>query len=372
LPTNFNIQTILVAPLDWGLGHATRCIPIINVLLKNNYKVIIAATGKQKTLLQNEFPGIGIINLKGYNVTYSKYKLLLPFKIAIQIPKIVFSIYSENKWLKHCIQQHKIDCVISDNRYGLFSKTVPCIFISHQLMIKIPFIWLEKIVQKINYFFINQFTACWVPDFEGDRNIAANLSHPNYLPKIPVNYIGILSRFTLHETHQKQKYYFCVMLSGPEPQRTILETKVIEELSKTDKPILFIRGLPNETKPLKLKANFEVKNHLSGIEINQALLQSQFIICRSGYTTVMEIVSLQKKAIVIPTPSQTEQEYLAKNLMLQQWCFAIEQQNFCINILENELQQFQFKLPHLPINSLQQIIPNLLKPISENYLTKQA
>lgn len=368
---NFNIQTILVAPLDWGLGHATRCIPIINVLLKNNYKVIIAATGKQKILLQNEFPTLQIINLKGYNVRYSKYKLLLPFKIAIQIPKILLAIYSEHKWLNNLVKHKKIDCVISDNRYGLFSKTIPCIFISHQLTIKMPFIWLEKFIQKINYYFINQYTSCWVPDVEGDVNIAAELSHPKLLPKISVNYIGILSRFTMPKTPQNYTYHYCIMLSGPEPQRTVLENKLIDEFSKTNKKILFIRGLPNNANELKVNSNFEVRNHLSGNEMAIALLQSEWVICRSGYTTIMEILSLQKKAIVVPTPSQTEQEYLAKNLMQQQWCYAIEQQHFCFKKIENEITQFNYQLPNLPQNNMQQIVPHLLKNISDSFIVNR-
>ena len=172
---NFNIQTILIAPLDWGLGHATRCIPIIHSLINNGYKVIVAASDKPKILLQQEFPTVHFVELKGYKIAYSKNKWMLPFKIGMQIPKILKTIWYEHNWLQKIIQEHSINLVISDNRFGLYTSKIPCVFITHQLTIQTPFTALTNIVQQINYRYINRFTACWIPDFKDEPNLAGVL-----------------------------------------------------------------------------------------------------------------------------------------------------------------------------------------------------
>jgi len=360
LNKKFNIQTVLVAPLDWGLGHATRCIPIISALLKNNYTVILAASGKQKILLQQEFPEIKIIDLKGYNIQYSKTSFGLPFKIFLQIPKIVWAIYYEHKWLKKIVNKHAIDCVISDNRYGLFSKKIPTVFITHQLTIKMPFLWLQSFVQKINYKFINQFTACWIPDVEGKDKMAGILSHPTKYPSMPIHYLGNLSRFEWQNTVETYTYKYCILLSGPEPQRSILEKIIIKDLPNITQQVLLIRGLPNGSTILPTNNNVIVKNHLPGVEICKALQQSEWIICRSGYTTIMEILSLRKKAVLIPTPAQTEQEYLANFLMQKQWCYSVAQNKFVLSKERNNIENFSFHVPVIGANNLQQTIPVLL------------
>ena len=225
-----NISTVLIAPLDWGLGHTTRCIPIIKRLKAANYDVVVAVNSKQKALLQKEFSDLKYEDLFGYNIAYTNNKLLFILKIISQIPKIFRCIYKEKKWLKHYLEKNKIDFIISDNRYGFYSKKVRSIFITHQLTIKAGNPLIEKVLQKINYSFINKFNACWVPDFSGENNIAGLLSHPKKLPSIPVNYIGILSRFESLGLVQNQ-YDLCILLSGPEPQRTLLEQKLLQQIN---------------------------------------------------------------------------------------------------------------------------------------------
>lgn len=323
--------TILIAPLDWGLGHATRCIPIIKTLKKAGYNIVVGVNESQQKILQTEFADIKFIFLKGYEVKYSKKSWLLPLKIFVQIPKILLSIRQEHSWLKNIIQQENIDIVISDNRYGLFSKTKPSIFITHQLTIKTPYKWLEHLIRKINYSFIQHFTQCWIPDVAGDNNLAGLLSHPTKMPFIETHYIGILSRFEKKANTQK-KYDICVLLSGPEPQRTILEKKLLLQLQQLQhKTILLVRGLPLAKEQLVVDG-IDTTNHLQQKKLQEAIEASEIIIARSGYTTVMELVALQKKAILIPTPAQTEQVYLAQHLQKQN-NFAIAQQN-CLNIVD--------------------------------------
>jgi len=350
LPQLFIHKKILIAPLDWGLGHATRCIPLIKHLQQIGCEVIVASDGEQLILLQQEFPGINTIPLKGYNAYYSKLKRWLPLKILLQSPKFLLSIYQERKWLQKIIRDLEIDMVISDNRYGLYTKRVPCVFITHQLRIKAGSKWLEDLIQRINYRCINHYDECWIPDFEGKLNIAGVLSHPLKVPSVPVKYIGILSRFTCEQNLEKKYDYFFI-ISGPEPQRTIFEKKILEVVPKLIGSVMIARGKPGEQDIPHVPSNCTIVNHFATKEFQQVFSGSEFIISRSGYTTIMEILLLQKKSILIPTPGQTEQEYLAQHLMEQHWCYSCGQSDEVLSHI-NKSKAFQFIFPALNESSL--------------------
>lgn len=315
---------MLVAPLDWGLGHATRCIPLIRGLLDAGMEVVLAAEGAQAALLSREFPALECLPLFGYRARYSKSSWTLPFTMMLQSPQLFRTIRKEREWLEAILDTHSIDLVISDNRYGLSSKKIPCIFITHQLTIKAQFGWLENILQKINYRFINRFTCCWVPDAGGNENLAGILSHPKKLPAVPVHYIGMLARFA--PQRMEQKFDVCIVLSGPEPQRTLLEEKIAPALISAEGKVALVRGKPEAGGMIALGPHVTVYNHLTTEDLQQLVLQSQLIISRSGYTTLMEMVALGKKMLLIPTPGQTEQEYLAERLQRMGVCCAAKQQ----------------------------------------------
>ncbi|MEO5781916.1 MAG: glycosyltransferase [Ginsengibacter sp.] len=324
---------ILIAPLEWGLGHATRCIPIINELLNQNCDVFIAAEGATFYLLKQEFPTLNFLPLMGYRVKYSRKKYFLPWKILAQFPKIVFTIYKEHQWLKKMVMQNKIDAIISDNRFGMYNKKIPSVYITHQLLIKTGNRFTEKIAQRIHYHFIKKYTECWVPDFEVN-GLAGELSHPKKLPG-KIKYLGALSRFELKSV--EKKYDLLISISGPEPQRTIFEDQILKDLIPYPGQVLFIRGLPENSEEIKSEnPSVEIRNHMSAEKMNEAILQSDMIISRCGYTTIMDLVKLQKKAILIPTPGQTEQEYLAKYLMENKMFYPVSQKDF---VLQDSLQQ---------------------------------
>ncbi len=362
MPTNFNIQKVLVAPLDWGLGHATRDISIIHALIANGYEVVIGAEGAQASLLQTEFPSLQILSLDGYRVRYSKSKWGFLFKILVQVPRLRRVIKKENHWLDTVIDQQQIDLVISDNRFGLYTKKIPCIFITHQLTVKAPFVWAEKMMQQVNYYYINQFSSCWVPDMAGTENAAGILSHPVKLPLTKVQYIGLLSRF--HLQSETKKYDYCILLSGPEPQRTLLEEKILSGIGSINGKILLVRGRPGSNEVIKVPENVEVKNHLPGPELQKAILQSEYIVCRGGYTSLMELFSLQKKMLLIPTPGQTEQEYLAKKLVENGFCLSVTQDQ--LNCVEHfaMVKNFDYKLPAFSLFN-ENYITDLLKKSME-------
>ena len=325
---------ILVAPLDWGLGHATRCIPIINELISQNCEVLIAASGESYFLLKKEFPHLVILRISGYNITYSGDRRWLPFKLLLQFPKIFFPVLKENLWVKKNIKKYEIEAIISDNRFGMYNKKVPSVYITHQLLIKTKNRFSEKIAQKIHYHFIKKYKHCWVPDWN-ENGLAGDLSHQENKPS-NVLYTGALSRFELLKDIP-QKYDILISISGPEPQRTIFENKIFVQLESLNKNILFVRGLPNETKNLQIdNKSIKIINHLPAAELNKAFQESKMIICRSGYTTIMDLVKLGKNAVLVPTPGQTEQEYLAKYLLEKKLFYSVEQDKFSLqNVIEN-------------------------------------
>lgn len=338
-------KKILIAPLDWGLGHATRCISIIRYLQKLNCEITVAASGKTKHLLQNEFPNLTFIHLPGYNISYSKFKRWLPFKILLQVPKILKTIGHESKWLNEIVKTHKFDAVISDNRFGLYTKEIQSVFITHQLLVKTNFFLFDKIIQHLNYKFINRFSECWIPDFEGSQNISGELSHSKKLPATPVKYIGPLSRF-VKSSNQQIKYKWIIIISGPEPQRSIFEKKMFELASKTTDNFFIVRGKPGEDKHELNSSNCSLFNHLNTVDMQAAIESSEFVISRCGYTTVMEILSLQKKSVFIPTPGQTEQEYLAMHLSKQNWAYTFNQEDDFLFHLHNA-KKFNYRLPEI-------------------------
>lgn len=358
MKNQFNISKVLIAPLDWGLGHATRCIPIIKAFRQLNIPVILAAEGHQAALLLKEFPDITILPLTGYRIRYAKSRILLLFSLALQMIRIYRTIKQEEAWLKKVVEDYQIDLIISDNRFGLHHPTVPSIFITHQLLIKAPYRWVESIFQRINYYFINQFTACWVPDMAAAPGLAGKLSHPVKVPQVPVFYMKLLSRFT--RVTGPTKYTFGIILSGPEPQRTILENKILSDLTTFIKPVLLVRGLPSESTPIKVPEHVTVFNHLDTNDLDFHLQQADYIIGRGGYTSLMELLSIDKRLIVVPTPGQTEQEYLSSLLMKTKRLMCLSQEEFSVNEAYINAQKFTFSKMNLDQFDLEQLKALLL------------
>lgn len=356
---------ILVAPLDWGLGHATRCIPIIRELIADNCRVLIAASGKTEILLRAEFPNLRFLCLPGYNIEYAASAWGLAAKIVVQIPKVLSAIKEEQAWLEKMVEEEKIDAVISDNRYGLYHPGIRSIFITHQLLIKAPVKLAEDFLQEINYQYINKFSECWVPDAEGENNLAGELSHPASLPDIPVRYIGTLSRFN-NENVVDGKDYLLVILSGPEPQRTLLENSLLEELKAYKDPVVLVRGLPAAEDRLEIAENISVFDHLSASALERKITAASLVIARSGYSTVMDLAQLKKKSILIPTPGQTEQEYLSEHLMKKNFALCISQKKFRLRHALQLAASFNYNLESEKDNKLQPAVQSLLKQIEEN------
>lgn len=311
---NKNKINILICPLDWGLGHATRCIPIIKELVNRNINVVIAGSGASLHLLKCEFPQLEYIPLEGYNISYPKNGNMV-FKMFSQFPALIYKIFKEHKQLKHIIKNYNIDAVISDNRYGLYTKRIPSIFITHQLIVKCPY-WLkflEPFIFLLNYYFISRYSECWVPDYKGKINLSGDLSH-KYPRLSKIRFIGPQSRLyntSLEFTSGKEIFDLMVILSGPEPQRSIMENIVISQLTKINLKSIVVLGNPGFYEEKQIGTNITLFSCLTSDDIIKYMGKSNIVLCRSGYSSIMDLCALGKKAILVPTPGQTEQEYLA-------------------------------------------------------------
>jgi uncharacterized protein (TIGR00661 family) len=358
---------ILISPLGWGLGHATRCIPLIREFLGQGCDVYVAAEKNIQDLLIKEFPGINFLHINGYHIRYSAKKFYLPFFMIGQIPKIVWHIYKEHQRIKFYVKKFQIDSIISDNRFGCYHSRVPTVYMTHQLLVKTGHPLTEKWVQKIHYYFIKKYTNCWVPDFQGNENFAGELSHPGILPT-NVKYIGGLSRFQFSTTFEK-KYYLIIILSGPEPQRTLLEKILLKQIDSIQQKILFVRGLPNSSNNIPVSNSLvEIVNHLSAEKLNTAILQSNYVVCRSGYTSVMDLIKLRQKAILIPTPGQTEQEYLADYLYEKKYFISAKQKDFSLVEQLKKAVTFPFSFPNVNMDLYKQTVADWVKLLKNNQL----
>jgi hypothetical protein len=300
-------KTIFISALDWGLGHATRCVPLIKKLKATN-KVIIGTTPLTKIIFDEEFPELQKIELPAYNVKYSNV-LPLWLKLLFSSRRINRIIKQEYKLLEKIISEHKIDVVISDNRFGLYSKNIHSIFITHQVFLKTPI--ANKMAQRINQNHILNFNEVWIPDYEEETiSLSGELSHGEHFHK-KIKYIGVLSRLEKSSSLEK-KYDYLFLISGPEPQQTLFANALIKKAEQNPNfKFAFVK--PNNLKPEN--QNIETFNSPNAKQISEVVLQSKKIICRSGYSAIMDLHQLEvdfKNVVFVATPGQTEQDYLAK------------------------------------------------------------
>lgn len=324
-------KKILVCVMNWGLGHATRCIPVIDAVQKDGFQPVLASDGEALRLLQKEFPQLESFELPSYNIRYSRNPKMLKWKLIFDTPHILRTIKKEHRVVQRLLKQENISGIISDNRFGTYSGEVKTAFITHQLKVlsgKTTFL-TSKIHQK----YIRKFDECWVPDSTGTKNLSGIMGHAKGDFGV-VKYLGPLSR--LEKKKMSQKYDFLVLLSGPEPQRTVLENILLKAFKETTKDILFVRGAMSEEIFTYDNSRVCVRNYIFGQELEEAINSSGVVISRSGYTTVMDLAKLRKRAFFIPTPGQPEQEYLAERLMKFGMAPYCKQKDFKPELLENQ------------------------------------
>lgn len=353
-------KRILVAPLNWGLGHATRSIPVIKRLLDFGAEVHLAGDGAPLKFLSEVFPDLPVHQLPSYNIVYPA-GWGGAWKTVFGAPKIIRAIREEQKVVEHLVTDLSLDAIISDHRYGVYSSRVPSVFIGHQLRVLPPkgLRWGSGVILAWHKTYLKHFTEIWVPDFPGEDNLSGILSH-GVNPGIPVKFIGPQSRFSANKVpFEVTEEKVVAVLSGPEPQRTFFENKLIQELKSLGEPALLIRGVVEEGNVIK-EDNIEIVNYLHGEALFRELQNAKYIICRPGYSTLMDLAHVGKKVILVPTPGQTEQEYLAENLAKNQLA-VIQKQNHL------QIKQAAVRLENVQSLSAIDFNPDLLDAQLENF-----
>jgi uncharacterized protein (TIGR00661 family) len=302
----FDGARILVAPLDWGLGHAARCVPVIKALITHGAVPVIGADGGPLDLLRAEFPGLDYVRIPGMEVRYAKGRSQA-WVLARQFPAMLRAVRGEQQLFDRLRKDLRPDAVISDQRFGIRADELPSVLITHQIFPFSPM--AQGIVRRINRHHIDRFDRCWIPDHAIAPGLAGELSHGRHLPGA-MHYIGPVSRFDNDEVRSHPEAYRVVaVISGPEPQRTLFERRVIKELLMIDGRHLVVSGTPG-LKEERTDGNVRIVPHLQAKALRNALLGAELIVSRTGYTTLMDLYALGRSALLVPTPGQMEQEYL--------------------------------------------------------------
>lgn len=372
----FTQKCVLVCPLNWGLGHATRCIPIIRILLAQGHRVLIGANGRSRNLLEIEFPDLTYVSLPDYNIRYPESGAMSS-RIMIQLPRLLKTVFAERAILKGLIKKYDIDFIISDNRFGLYSKKIPSIYITHQISIIAPkkLKWAEPLIQMLHKLVMKNFHQVWIPDYQKAPTLSGSLSHSDISPDSRV-YVGPLSRFCNNPRIPKDvvakefiidvklpdNIDILVIISGPEPQRTIFEKILFEQLKTRKENVLILRGTPEENAGFKLSESVFVTNHLPTEQLEPIFKKAGVIIARSGYSTIMDLAATGKKAILVPTPGQTEQEYLAHRLMANGIFYSDSQNRINLDKALKEAYVFKgINTIEADSESLEEVIANVVK-----------
>lgn len=303
-------KKILFAPLDWGLGHATRTSAIIE-RLKDQNEVQIASSGIALKWLKNKFPDKRFHLLPSYDIRY-KFKAMW-LNILTSLPQLIKAINKEHKTLEQLMKLHKYDLIIADHRFGTHNKNCRSVVIAHQIQIPHRNNLLAILSSKINRYLLNKYDEVWIPDFkEPQKSLSGRLSKNS---KIKTSrHIGPLSILSIAKPRKEKKTDIAIILSGPEPSRSNLENHIAELLeSRKELNMVLIRGSDQSAiNPALLNRVFKnVIDIADSDTVMEILSNATHIICRSGYSTIMDLELLNKKAILIPTQNQPEQEYLA-------------------------------------------------------------
>lgn len=246
-----------------------------------------------------------------------------------QLPKFIRTIQAEHRKINSIIEEQNIQYLISDNRYGCWSGRIPSVIITHQVNIQMPTVWkwLQPVVNFFNHRQLKKFNHIWVPDFPS-HPITGIMTTPG---RMKVAFVGMLSRFKKEQALQTNTKGILALVSGPEPQRTLFEKSLIRELKKIAGAKILVRGLPGNTEPQTGNA-IEFLNHVSRKELQEMIMKTEWVICRPGYSTLMDLAALQAKAVCVPTPGQTEQELLAIELERRNIAPYMSQGQFDISI----------------------------------------
>jgi UDP:flavonoid glycosyltransferase YjiC (YdhE family) len=318
------MKKVLFCVLNWGLGHATRSLPIIQYLQKNGHSLHIASDGLSLQFLKNECPDATFKPLKGYEVNYADTRLLLG--MIKQGPRILKAVHKENQEIREYIEQHEIDLIISDCRFGCYDPRIPSYLIGHTLQLPLSDPITNFAANRTLRRWINRFDQCWIPDLQPPHNLSGYLSDARL--NVKKKYIGWLTN--LIPLTEEKKYRLIAVLSGPEPLRASFEQEIISQLGVIDGQFLVIGGKPDAKPSIPIPSNVAYVPIATREELSGYVSKTEVILGRSGYSSLMDWLLLGKKMIVVPTPSQPEQVFLAQRLEDRNWAVSQSQRKLDI------------------------------------------
>lgn len=363
----------LIAPLDWGLGHATRCIPVVRALLSRGQEVVIAAQGARAVLLKREFPELTIVPIVDYDIRYGTAVLGLYLRFPFMVLKVWRRAGRERRQLRALVREHRIDVVISDNRFGLHTPDAYCVYMTHQLCVKMPrgFGWLQRIVAGAHRRVVSRFDELWIPDVPGDGGLTGDLTRAYGIPD-PHRFVGVLSRFSdAAEVKEREAGLdLLVMISGPEPQRSLFEKRIRAELDEYDGRAVVLLGKPGPHRDREVHGQVTWLSHVSGQRAAALIRSAGAIVCRAGYTTIMELVSLDRRAVLVPTPGQSEQEYLADRMASRYGFVHASQRQFCLSEAVSKLSESGDGMPSVRLELLEEAVEGLVRLQADNSVVR--
>jgi UDP-N-acetylglucosamine transferase subunit ALG13 len=321
------MKRILVSPLSWGLGHATRDLPIIRDFLARGHHVTVAAEGRAAALLAQEVPQCDFVEFQDYPPPFSATRFFVP-KFLATAPRMLRAVAREKHGLREILRSHPADLILSDNRLNVRAPGIPSFIISHQLRFMTPpgLGWGEGVTESFNYLYMRHFDKVIVPDLaDPARNLAGRLAHEmRWLKPEKIFYAGVLASVARMDVPRDVDLF--ISISGPEVQRVELERIILGQVGDLDLPrIVITLGKPEVKDVRQLSDRITVYGFLDRAGQQEMMNRAQLVLCRSGYTTVMELAELGKKALLIPTPGQTEQEYLARYYVQRGFFHAVSQ-----------------------------------------------
>jgi UDP-N-acetylglucosamine transferase subunit ALG13 len=320
-------------------------VPIINLLIEKGLNVILGASGRPASFLRAEFPNLDFIPIKGYYIRYPSGGTMA-LQMMRQAPSVLKAIRLEHDKLDKLIDKYEIHAVLSDNRFGMWSDRIPSIYMTHQIMIKAPGVlaFSENLLYHLHRKYMRKFDECWIPDFE-ENGLSGDLAHKRPSP-IPAYFIGPQSRFTATDSPNPDKTHkYMIIISGPEPQRSIFETRVIKQLKESNERAIILSGKPELNMLKKDIGKIEVYAHMNSSDMQHAMRSSEIIISRSGYSSIMDLAAMGLSAVFIPTPGQTEQEYLAKYHKKLKHYYSVSQNKF--NLEDLSIASINFSGPQI-------------------------
>ncbi|MFY7861712.1 MAG: glycosyltransferase [Chitinophagales bacterium] len=324
---NIHNQTIFFAVLNWGLGHATRSIPIIDHLIQNGNQVILFSDGEGGNLLQETFPHLRYHTLSSYNVRYdSKYVLIGLLGQFLKAPKL---LRQENMEVSYYYDLYKPSIIVSDNRYGCHHPDCLNYLITHQLLVISQNYFFRNLTKWFANNLLRKFSEIWIPDF---KELGLSNAMSSAQIDVPKRYIGFCAPKVSQVIHSE----VLILLSGPESRRSLVEAMYHKAIKGSTKKIVFIAGNYLNPQQKIVKDNITYFSRLNYKEVLSYIAGADKIVCRSGYTTLIDLYCLGKKNIVcVPTADQPEQEYLADYWTKKGWISMIT---------ENEIE---LKLPNI-------------------------